>query len=146
MGSIVRNGIQCVCSTVMLKNMYSTSLPYPPDKRFLNECDATLISSSHSYEDASLIQLKSWFKSLPQDPLPVYTIGPLLPPGYCRHSTEGSESEDNQVEGGIGVFLQEMQNKYGEESIIFVNFFPYRLTNTSKFSDLFWDQLLAYSA
>jgi hypothetical protein len=97
-----------------------------------------------------LIQLKSWFRSLPQDPLPVYVIGPLLPPGYGRHSLESSESEKNQVERDLEVFLQEAQSKYGEESIIFVGFFPCHLTNTSdihgNFSDLFWNQLLAYSA
>jgi len=127
-----------------------TNLPCPPDKRILKECDAVLISSSHSYEDASLIRLKSWFKSLPQDPLLSYAIGPLLPPGYGCYSTESSESEKNQVERDIEVFLQEMQSKYGEESIIFVGSFPYHLTNTSdihvNFSDLFRNQLLAYSA
>ena len=125
-----------------------TSLPL--NKRFFRECDAALISSSHSYEGASLIRLKSWFKSLPRDPPPVYAIGPLLPPGYGYHSIESSESEKNQVEREIDVFLQEIQSKYGEESIIFVGFFPYHFTNTSdiheNFSDLFWNQLLAYSA
>ena len=127
-----------------------TNLPFPPNKRFFKECDAALISSSHSYEDVSLIRLKSWFKSLPRDPSPVYVIGPLLPPGYGRLLMQSSESEKNQVEREIDVFLQDVQSKYGEQSIIFVGFFPCHFTNTSdihrNFSDLFWNHLLAYSA
>ena len=99
------------------------NLPCPLNKRFLNECDAVLTTSSHFYEDASLTQMKLWFKSLPQDP-PVYTIGPLLPPGYGCHSLENSESEKNPVQRNVEVFLREMQSKYGEKSVIFVGFFP----------------------
>jgi len=126
--------------------MHLLALPCPLNKRFLNECDAALISSSHIYEDTSLTSLISWFKSLPQNP-PVYAIGPLLPPGFGCHSIECSGLEKNQVEKDLNIFLKEMQPKYGEKSVIFVSFFPYRLTNISDvhpiFSDLFWNQLLA---
>ena len=146
---MVRSSIQCVCSTGDIWTMYLLDLPYLSNKRFLNECDAALISSSHLYEDASMAQLKSWLKSLPQNP-PVYAIGPLLPPGYGRHSMESSESEKNQVERDVEGFLTEMQSKYGEKSVIFVGFCLCHLTNTLDlhapfFSDLFWNQLLAYS-
>ena len=61
---------------------------------------------------------------------------------------ERSGLEKNQVEKDLDIFLREMQSKYGEKSVIFVGFFPYRLTNISgihaKISDLFWNQLLAY--
>ena len=96
------------------------------DDRFLNECDSVLIASSHSYEEASLIQVKSWLKSLPQNPS-VYAIGPLLPSRYGRHSVEGSESK-GQVESDVQAFLKEMQSKYGENSVVFVGF---PLMNTS---------------
>jgi len=97
--------------------------------RFLNQCDAVLVGSSHSYEGDSLVEIKSWLKTLRQDPLPVYPVGPLLPPGYGRNSKESSESEKNQVERDIEGFLTEMQSKYGEKSVIFVGFFICHLTN-----------------
>ena len=96
-----------------------------PGQRFLNECDSIFIASSHSYEDVSLIQVKSWLKSLPQGPLPIYAIGPLLPSGYGRHFMESSELEKSNVERDIEVFLKEMQSKHGEKSVIFVGLFPY---------------------
>ena len=101
-------------------NYIHTSLHYPPDKRFFSECDAALIATSHSYEDASLLQMKSHFKSR----LPIYSIGPLLPPGYSRHSVESSESKKGQMERNVQVFLDGMQAKYGERSVFFVGFFP----------------------
>ena len=92
--------------------------------------------------------MKSWFKSLPQDPLPIYPIGPLLPPGYGHVGS--SESETSQVELDVQAFLKEMQSKYGERSVVFVGLFPYHLMNTpdihGPLSDLFWNPLLAYSA
>jgi hypothetical protein len=125
-----------------------TNLPCPSNERFLNECDAVLITTSHSYEEVSLTQMKSWFKSFRQDPLPVYAVGPILPPGYGRHATDSSESEKSQ---DVRVFLEEMQTKHGERSVVFVGFFPlYHWANGQIFiiifSDLFWDGLLAYGA
>ena len=96
-----------------------------PDKIFFNECDAVLSASLHSYEDASLIEMKSWYKSLPQGPLPIYAIGPLLRPGYGRHPVESSESGKGKVERDIEVFLKEMQSKHGERSVVFVGLLPY---------------------
>ncbi|KIM47390.1 glycosyltransferase family 1 protein [Hebeloma cylindrosporum] len=89
-------------------------------KYIFNECDGVLITSSHSYEGSSLIHMKSWFKSMPQEPLPVYAVGPLLPPGYGRiQSTENSESEKSR---DVQIFLKEMQAKHGERSVIFISF------------------------
>jgi len=79
--------------------------------------------SSHSWEHASLIQMEDWLKSLPQDPLPLYVIGPLLPPGYGRPSVENSGSEQSRGERDVEVFLKEMQANYGERSVVFVGFF-----------------------
>ena len=92
-------------------------------KRLLNECDGVLSASSHCYEGASLIQMEEWFKSFPQDPLPLYVIGPLLPPGCGRPSVEISASEKNQGERDVQLFLKEMQAKHGEKSVVFVGFF-----------------------
>jgi len=110
-------------------------------KRFLQECDGVLMPSSHSYEHASLIQMEECLKSLPPGPLPLYVIGPLLPPGYGRPSAS-EQSQDVQV------FLKEMQTNYGERSVVYVGFF---LTIGRMpqifiiiFSDLFWVGLLAY--
>ena len=90
--------------------------------------------------------MKSLFKSLPHNPF-VYPIGPLLPSGYGRYSVESSESEKGQVESDAQAFLKEMQSKYGERSVIFVGFlFDEQLGYSREFSDLVWNQLLAYSA
>ncbi|KIM38978.1 glycosyltransferase family 1 protein [Hebeloma cylindrosporum] len=90
--------------------------------QFVEECDGVLIPSSHSYEDASLNQMKSWFKTLPQNPLPLFAVGPLLPPGYGRHSIERPESEKSRGERDVQAFLEEMQAKHGERSVVFISF------------------------
>ena len=66
--------------------------------------------------------MKSHFKTR----LPIYSIGPLLPPGYSRHSLESSESESTkgQMERDVQVFLNEMQAQYGKRSVILVGPFP----------------------
>ncbi|KIM38975.1 glycosyltransferase family 1 protein [Hebeloma cylindrosporum] len=89
--------------------------------QFLNECDGALIASSHSYEDASLTQMKSWLQSLPRNP-PLYALGPLLPPGCGRHSAGSSDLKKIQVEREIEAFLTEMQAKHGERSVVFIAF------------------------
>jgi hypothetical protein len=100
-----------------------------PDKRFLNECDGALIASSHSFEDASLIQMKEWLRTLPRNP-PLYPLGPLLPPGCGRHSVESSELQKIQVERDIKAFLTDMQAKHGEKSVVYVGFFSFRIGRT----------------
>jgi hypothetical protein len=134
---------------MIFAQIYLLTLPCPPDNRFLNECDGALIASSHSYEDASLIQMKEWLKALPRNP-PLYPVGPLLPPGSGRHSVESSESQKLQVERDIQAFLKEMQAKHGEKSVVFVGFFPSHWTNAPNihycFSDRFRDDLLADGA
>ena len=118
-------------------------------KRFLNECDGVLMPSSHSWEHASLIQMEEWLKSL-QNPLPLYVIGPLLPPGYGHTSVENSGPEQSQGERDVQVFLKEMQANYGERSVVFVDFFFTIRWMPQIFiviiSDLLWDALLAYGA
>jgi len=67
--------------------------------------------------------MEECLKSL-QNPLPLYVVGPILPPGYGRSSVEDSGSEQSQGEKDVQVFLQEMQSNYGEKSVVFVGFFP----------------------
>ena len=64
--------------------------------------------------------MQSWFKSFRRDPLPIYAVGPNLPPGYSHHATDSSESEKGL---DLQLFLKEMQAKHGEKSVIFVGFF-----------------------
>jgi len=132
MGTTFRAGFQCVCSLDGICTNILTDLPCSLGKRFLNECDGALIASSHSYEDASLIQMKEWLKTLPRNP-PLYPLGPLLPPGCGRHSVESLESEKIQVERNIKAFLNEMQAKRGEKSVVFVAFFPFQLNECPKY-------------
>ena len=65
----------------------------------------------------SLIQMEEWLKSLPQDPLPLYAIGPL---GYGRPFVENSALEQSPVEKGVQIFLKKMQATHGEKSVVFV--------------------------
>jgi hypothetical protein len=66
--------------------------------------------------------MEEWLKSLPQVSLPLYVVGPLLPPGYGRPSVENSASEQCQEERDVQVFLKDMQANYGEKSVVFVGF------------------------
>ena len=91
-------------------------------QRLLNECDGVLMPSSRSFEHVSLIQVEEWLKTLPQGPLPLYVVGPLLPPGYGRPSVENSAPEQSQGERDIQTFLKEMQANHGEKSVVFVGF------------------------
>jgi hypothetical protein len=93
--------------------------------------------------------MKSHFKSR----LPIYSIGPLLPPGYSRHPVESSESKNGQMERDVQVFLNGMQTKYGESSVVFVGFCSYHWTNTSNihgnffqisFGTIFWPTVPEY--
>ncbi|KIM47087.1 glycosyltransferase family 1 protein [Hebeloma cylindrosporum] len=99
--------------------------PFAPVVRggfqFFDQCDAALIASSYSYEGAALGQMKSHFKSR----LPIYCVGPLLPSGYGRPSVvERSESNNlnSRVESDVQVFLNEMRDKYGKRSVVFISF------------------------
>jgi hypothetical protein len=135
MGTTYRAAFQCVCSMDDICANILTNLLFfffSPDKRFLNECDGALIASSHSFEDASLIQMKEWLRTFPRNP-PLYPLGPLLPPGCGRHSVESSESEKIQVERDIKAFLKDMQAKYGEKSVVYVGFFPFPLDECPKY-------------
>jgi len=77
--------------------------------------------------------MKSHFKTR----FPIYSIGPLLPPGYSRHPLESSKLKKGQMERDVQVFLNEMQAQHGERSVIFVGLFPYHWTNTEKFVEFF---------
>ena len=91
--------------------------------------------------------MEEWLKSL-QNPLPLYVIGPLLPPGYGHSSAENSGPEKIQGERDVQVFLKEMQANYGERSVVFVGFFLTIGQMPQIFIviiiDLFWVGLLAY--
>ena len=118
-------------------------------KRFLNECDGVLMPSSHSWEHTSLIQMEEWLKSLHQETLPLYVIGPLLHPGYGRPSVEDSVSEQSQGERDVQVFLKEMQANYGERSVFFVYSFKdgchkYSLLFQISFGTVFWPTIPGY--
>jgi len=151
MGTTYRAAFQCVCSMDDTCANILTNLPCSLWKIFLTECDGAIIASSHSFEDASLIQMKEWLKTLPRN-LPLYPFGPLLPPGCGRRSIESSESEKLQVERDIKAFLKDMQAKHGEKSVVFVGFFSFPIghrTNAPNIyysSDRFWDDQMAYGA
>jgi hypothetical protein len=66
--------------------------------------------------------MEEWLKTLAQDPLPLYAIGPLLPPGFGRPTVDNPASEQSQVENDVQGFLKEMQAKHGEKSVVFVGF------------------------
>lgn len=137
MGSVFRGAFQCVCSMDDICVNILTNLPCPLGERSLIDCDGAIIASSHSCEDASLIQMKAWLKTLPRNP-PLYPVGPLLPPGCGRHSAESSESEKLQVERDIQAFLKEMQAKHGEKSVVFVGIFsPFPFDECPKYLFVF---------
>ena len=86
------------------------------------ECDATIVTTSYTYESASLDAMKQWFSDMRKE---VHVLGPLLPPGY------GSENQNSEVGASVDIeaFLGEMLVQYGKRSVFFVRissvlFFP----------------------
>ncbi|KAF5383026.1 hypothetical protein D9615_005086 [Tricholomella constricta] len=81
---------------------------------FLMDSDAVLIASSDAYEKVSLDAVRAWFLELEK---PVYAVGPLLPAGYASTRSDVNESNAN-----VEVFLEDMLEKHGPRSVVFISF------------------------
>ena len=102
------------------------------------ECDATIVTTSYSYESVSLDAMKQWFSDMQKE---VHVLGPLLPVGY------GTETQNTEEGASVDIetFLGEMLVQYGKRSVFFVRSFLFFSVPTNFFSDIFWNHLLDYS-
>ena len=89
---------------------------------FARECDGFLCASSAAYESESLHALRSW---LAETSRPVYTIGPLVPPGFGDAAGLSSVAKQKEIDsskngGEFQIFLDKTLKSHGEHSLIYV--------------------------
>ena len=73
-----------------------------------------IITAAEAYEKVTLKALDSWLSEMS---IPLYVVGPLLPPTY------GSDAASSYVDEGdveFKTFLNSMLSQHGEKSVVFV--------------------------
>ncbi|KAJ7738171.1 hypothetical protein B0H16DRAFT_1730061 [Mycena metata] len=83
------------------------------------ECDGAFLGTSPAYEGKgeTLAALKGWFTETMHKP--VYTVGPLLPPGY---GSDKMESSVTPRDAEIVEFLDAKRAQFGEKSVVLITF------------------------
>ncbi|KAJ7473185.1 hypothetical protein B0H11DRAFT_2037540 [Mycena galericulata] len=85
-------------------------------KEMIAACDGVVLGLGRAYEGESLVALENWATSSLH--VPVYTVGPLLPPGYGERNTWSPSPRDKHIK----LFLDDSQSKYGENSVLLISF------------------------
>ena len=93
---------------------------------FARDCDGFLSVSSQVFESDSLDALRTW---LAETNRPLYTIGPLVPPGFgdaAGLSTIAKQKEIDSLKNGsdFQTFLDAILKSHGEHSLIYVRLTP----------------------
>ena len=91
---------------------------YSISESSFRECDATIVTTSYSYESVSLDAIKEWFTSMQKG---LHILGPLLPAGYGAETQKAEEGAGGDIE----VFLEEKLKKHGKRSVFYVKSFPF---------------------
>ena len=86
-----------------------------------------IVTTSYSYESASLDAMKKWFSDMQKE---IHVLGPLLPSDY---GIEAQNSEDG-ASVDFEAFLGEKQVQHGKGSVFFVRFFPFFCIPTKQIS------------
>ncbi|KAJ7161848.1 UDP-Glycosyltransferase/glycogen phosphorylase [Mycena crocata] len=92
--------------TPMLQAGYTTMM----------ECDGIFIGTTAVIEGETLAAFEGWVTGTLNKS--VYAVGPLLPPGYGTGTTPSISPEHAEIE----TFLDSMQSKYGDNSVLFICF------------------------
>lgn len=81
------------------------------------ECDGAFLGTAPAYEGEgeTLAALKGWFTQTLHKP--VYTIGPLLPPGYGSQKIDSPLARDAE----IVAFLDSKRAQFGDKSVLLVS-------------------------
>jgi len=103
-------------------------------RKYIPTTDGMFIASSSAYDGKSVEGLKEWFGARGKD---IYPVGPLSLPGPPSSQEKGK---------AVVEFLDEMQAKCGEKSVIYAS--SYSITASSTVLDMFpldviWYCLLA---
>lgn len=88
---------------------------------FFENCDGVMLSSPEALESAAINSAKEWFSETGKD---VYSVGPLLPRSYW------SATQSDQGAVDVTLFLKEMQEKYGQNSVFLVRKTPCFITHS----------------
>ncbi|KAJ7108400.1 UDP-Glycosyltransferase/glycogen phosphorylase [Mycena crocata] len=82
----------------------------------LMECDGIFIGTTAALEGETLAEFEGWVTGTLHKP--VYSVGPLLPPGYGGGATLSITPQYNEIQ----IFLDAMQSKHGDNSVLFISF------------------------
>ncbi|KAJ7174998.1 UDP-Glycosyltransferase/glycogen phosphorylase [Mycena crocata] len=80
------------------------------------ECDGIFLGTTGAYDGESLAACEEWITQTLRKPM--YTVGPLLPPGYGIGSTLAIPPKHAELK----TFLDSMGSKYGKDSVLFISF------------------------
>ncbi|KAJ7153120.1 UDP-Glycosyltransferase/glycogen phosphorylase [Mycena crocata] len=80
------------------------------------ECDGIFIGTTAAIEGETLAALEDWVTGTLHKSL--YSVGPLLPPGYGAGTTPSISPQYAEIE----TFLDSMQSEYGNNSVLFICF------------------------
>ncbi|KAF8194757.1 hypothetical protein K438DRAFT_1968703 [Mycena galopus ATCC 62051] len=80
-------------------------------------CDGIFVGTTPAYDGESFFAFEAWVREALNKP--VYGVGPLLPPGY---GTRPMAPPSDPVDMKIKSFLDSMQLKHGNESVLFISF------------------------
>jgi hypothetical protein len=78
-------------------------------------CDGVFVTTTPAYDGESLLAFQTWARQTLH--IPVYAVGPLLPPEYGKEKTPISTST---LDVEMKAFLDFMGSKYGDNSVLFV--------------------------
>jgi hypothetical protein len=92
---------------------------YEIGRKYLTIGDGILIASSTAYDGEAMDAVKEWFGSVGKV---VYPVGPLSLPQSENGSLSKNGKSDSQSRPVVE-FLDRMQRRYGERSVIYVRSF-----------------------
>lgn len=80
----------------------------------LTECNGIFVGTAPAYDGETLVALQNWATHTLHKQL--YALGPLLPPGY------GAPTSIAPRDIEMKAFLEAMETKFGENSVLLVSF------------------------
>ncbi|KAK7463062.1 hypothetical protein VKT23_007648 [Stygiomarasmius scandens] len=84
---------------------------------YIPECDGMFSVTSSAFEGGAINTWNRWFESIGQVH---YPIGPLSVPKAGLYGTDGHE--DDKTYAPVVDFLNRMQEKHGEKSVVYISF------------------------
>ncbi|KAJ7131524.1 UDP-Glycosyltransferase/glycogen phosphorylase [Mycena crocata] len=103
---------------ILPPGVYRTPLLREAHSMFL-ECDGAFLGTSPAYEGdgKTLAALEGWFTQTLHKP--VYTVGPVLPPGYFSQKTDTALAPRDAE---VVAFLDSKRGQFGDKSVLLITF------------------------